>query len=124
VGFVSKFEKVLRKRQALLQFFGHPSDIRQYHVAETSFDRAVITPMQAPAFCGLFIVELSTYGAAIFDAEFANKLLIVLAIVFMLVIAPSAIRASSSAYSVKSCPLWSCQRSFRRFVILPSSVAV
>ena len=39
-----------------------------------------------------------------FDAEFVSIPLIVLAIVFILVIAPSAIKANSSAYSVRSWP--------------------
>jgi hypothetical protein len=45
------------------------------------------------------------------------------AIVLILVIAPNASKASSSAYSVRSCPLCSCQRSFSRFFILHLSGA-
>src|SRR5579864_2649253 len=45
-------------------------------------------------------------------------LLIMFASVPMLVIAPSASSASSSAYSVRSCPICSCHNSFSTSVIL------
>ena len=66
-------------------------------------------------------IRLCNYGPAavpIFEAAFANTLLIVLAMVPMLAIAPSASKARSSAYSVRSCPFCSRQRIFNRFFIL------